>query len=421
MHRILVAEKKWVSERRFLHALNYCMLLPGPEAMQLATYVGWLLNGVRGGVIAGALFVLPGFFAILTLSILYAVYQDTAFIPALFFGLKAAVLAVVLEAVLRIGKRTLAGAAMAAVAFGAFAAVFFFAVPFPLVLVAAAATGLLVGHRWPHHLAGAHGDAPDSAQPLIQDDQADALARERPSARGTLRTTATWLGVWWIPVALLAAALGTAHIFVQQGWFFSQVAILTFGGAYAVLAYVAQRAVEDFGWLQPGEMLDGLGMAETTPGPLIQIVQFVAFLGAYRAATAFDPIVAGILASIVVTWVTFVPSLLFIFVGAPYIERLRRNESLRHALSGITAAVVGVILNLAVWFALHVFWPDVEERAVGPLRMLVPVTLTPDWLALGIAAAAFVALARLKWNALAVLAGATAVGLIVRLAASAAA
>ncbi len=413
MHRILVEEKNWISEKRFLHALNYCMLLPGPEAMQLVTYIGRLLHGTRGGLVAGGLFVLPGFISILVLSVAYAAYQDTAFVPALFFGLKAAILAVVVEAVIRIGRRALRNGVLIALAATAFLAIFLFDVPFPLIIVAAGLVGLAAGRRWPgwfapasRPVAGAQG-----AAPLISDD----AVLEQPSTRRSLRVAATWLAIWWLPIGILALGLGVGHVLVQEGWFFSKVAVVTFGGAYAVLAYIAQRAVEDFGWLQPGEMLDGLGMAETTPGPLIQVVQFVAFLGAYRNPGDFDPMVAGVLASVIVTWVTFVPCFLWIFLGAPYIESLRNRASLTHALSGITAAVVGVVLNLGVWFALHVLFPGSVEQSFGPLKVLVPDIAALDWAALAIGLGSAVALLRLHWNLLLTLALATAAGLVYRL------
>jgi chromate transporter len=414
MHRILVQEKGWISERRFLHALNYCMILPGPEAMQLATYVGWLMHGVRGGLVAGGLFVLPGFLTILGLSIAYALYHDTGFVPALFFGLKAAVLAVVMEAVVRIGKRAIRNAVMGLLAAAAFVAIFFFDTPFPLIIVSAGIVGYLGGRRRPGIFgimqARTAAEA-DKGQPLISDEAAN---RERPSRVKTLRVAATWLLIWWLPIGLLVLAAGISHVFVQQAWFFSKAAVVTFGGAYAVLAYVAQRAVEDFAWLKPGEMLDGLGMAETTPGPLIQVVQFVGFMGAFRNPGVFDPLTAGILASVIVTWVTFVPCFLWIFLGAPYIEHLRGRKGLTHALSAITAAVVGVILNLAVWFSMHVLFPGIQERSFGPITVLVP-SVAVDWAALAIAAGALVALMRLKWNVLVVLGLATAVGLVFRL------
>ncbi len=409
MHKILVEERRWISEKRFLHALNYCMLLPGPEAMQLATYVGWLMHGVRGGLLAGGLFVLPGFIAILGLSIAYALYQSTGIVPALFLGLKAAVLIVVVEAVIKIGRRALKRRALWTVAAAAFVAIFFLGVPFPLIIVAAAATGYALGRRWPLPAPKEVADA--GPAPLIPD---TALPREQPRARATARTVAIWLAIWWLPVIALALAVGLSHTLVDEAWFFSKTAVVTFGGAYAVLAYIAQRAVEDFAWLQPGEMLDGLGMAETTPGPLIQVVQFVGFMGAYRHPMGMDPMTAAIIASIVVTWVTFVPCFLWIFAGAPYVEALRRNAGWNHALTGITAAVVGVIVNLGLWFTIHVLFPGSRDLAVIGLSFTWPEWHLLDWRPLLIAAVSGIALLRLKWPMLPVLAGASLAGLLLR-------
>jgi chromate transporter len=420
MHRILVDEKRWVSESRFLHALNYCMLLPGPEAQQLATYIGWLLHGYRGGLVAGVLFVLPGFVAILTLSILYALFQDVGLVAALFFGLKAAVLAVVAHAVVRIGTRVLKNGAMLAIAGSAFVTIFFFEIPFPLIILGAGVLGL-VGHRVrpsafeviAGHPAGRDGAT--SASPI-----ADALDRHPPPhtlpSRGrALRVLCVCLVLWGTPIVFLLTLLGPAHVFTEAGVFFSKAAVVTFGGAYAVLAYIAQQAVERYGWLLPGEMLDGLGMAETTPGPLIQVVQFVGFMGAYRNPGALDPMIAGVLGSILTTWVTFVPCFLWIFLGAPFIEALRGKQWLDAALSTITAAVVGVILNLALWFALHTLFAEVDERHVGPLRLLVPALSTVDPLALALSAGAFLALFRFKTGMLATLGASALVGAALRL------
>jgi len=394
MHRILVEEKRWVSEGRFLHALNYCMLLPGPEAQQLATYVGWLLHGWRGGLAAGVLFVLPGFLAILLLSVLYAGFQGVAFVDALLFGLKPAVMAIVFEAVFRIGRRALRNATMVGIAAASFVAIFFLGVPFPLIVLAAAGVGLVGGRLAPGRfaVAAAHGRSGEGAPALA--DEAPVAAR--PSVARAVRVATLWLGIWLIPVGALALALGPSHVFVQEGTFFGKAAVVTFGGAYAVLAYIAQKAVEDYGWLQPGEMLDGLGMAETTPGPLIQVVQFVGFLAAYRDPGALDPMLAGVLGSVIVTWVTFAPCFLWIFLGAPYIEHLRGNRALASALSAITAAVVGVVLNLALWFSLHTLFAEVEETERLGVRLLVPDPSTIDPAAAVIAAGALVALLRFK-------------------------
>ncbi|HVS10394.1 MAG TPA: chromate efflux transporter [Planctomycetota bacterium] len=413
MHRILVEEKRWIGERRFLHALNYCMLLPGPEAQQLATYVGWLLHGTRGGLAAGVLFVLPGFLAILALSIVYARFQGMAPVEAIFFGLKPAVLAIVVEALIRIGRRALRGPASLAVAVAAFVAIFFLGVPFPAIVAGAALVGLVAGLWWPRQFepvaAPAPGEGGAELQTAISD---DSVAGAAPSWGRAFRVTAVCLALWLVPLAALALVFGRESVFVQEGFFFSKTAVVTFGGAYAVLAYVAQRAVETFGWLEPGEMLDGLGMAETTPGPLIMVLQFVGFLGAYRNPGPLDPVAAGVLGSIVTTWVTFVPCFLWIFLGAPYIERLRHQRALSRALSAVTAAVVGVILNLALWFSLHVLFGELREERFGPLRALVPEWRTLDLAAALITAAAFVALLRFRLGMGATLAGSVLVGVL---------
>lgn len=399
LHRVVVDEKRWVDEPRFLHALNFCMLLPGPEAQQLATYIGWMMHGVRGGLAAGLLFVLPGYLVLLVLSALYAAFQGTALVAALFFGLKPAIIAVVVEALLRIGRRALAGHVSYAIAALAFVAVFFLGIPFPAVVLGAALAGWLAARR----RGEAHPHPPSTgAAPRI------------PWTR-TARTVGLWLVIWWMPVVVLAAALGPRHVFVMEGWFFGHAAAVTFGGAYALLAYVAQQAVERFGWLSAGEMLDGLGMAETTPGPLILVVQFVAFLGAWRDPGALPPLLAGVLGATLTAWVTFAPSFLWIFAGAPYVERLRGHRGLSAALSGITAAVVGVILNLAVWFALHVLFARVDEVRAGPLHLLVPDGRTLNAASLLIALGAAVAMFRLKWGMLPTLAAAAAAGVAVRL------
>ena len=411
MHRVLVEEKKWVSEERFLHALNYCMLLPGPEATQLVTYVGWLLHGTAGGLVAGILFVVPGFVSLLALSLVYVAWNSVPAVAALFFGLKAAVLAVVVEAVIRIGRRALRTRWHVAIAAAAFVAIFFFAVPFPALVAGAGALGLLAGRLWPAVFVPAASTA--GARSAISD---DAPPHERPGAARTIRTALTWLAVWWIPVGALVLVFGRASVFVDEALFFSKTSCVTFGGAYSVLAYVAQRAVADFHWLSPGEMLDGLGMAETTPGPLIQVLQFVGFLGAHRNPGDMNPWAAGVLGSVVTTWVTYVPCFLWIFVGAPYIEALRGSRLLNSALSAITAAVVGVVLNLAVWFGVHTMFAVVEIRHDGPLRFYVPDFTTVSWPTVAIAVASAVAILRFKVGMLWVLAGAAAVGLLIRLA-----
>jgi chromate transporter len=355
MHRVVVDEKKWVDEARFLHALNFCMLLPGPEAQKLATYLGWLLHGVRGGLAAGILFVVPGAVVMLGLSLLYALGRGVPLIDGALFGIKAAVLVIVVEALFRIGKRALKTNVLLALAAAAFIAIFFLALPFPLIVAAAALIGYLVSRRAPEQLGvGAK----------IEDVPPPAPDRWRHFA------TASIVGVlvWWAPVALAALAFGPHHVLVSVGLFFSKLAVVSFGGAYALLAYMAQQAVETYGWMTAPEMVDGLGLAETTPGPLILVTQFVGFLAAFRDAAPFSPVLAGILGAAMTTWVTFVPSMLWIFAGAPFIERLRSNRQLSGALAAITAAVVGVILNLSVWFALHVLFGTVTEKHAGPLR-----------------------------------------------------
>jgi len=411
MHRILVEEKRWIGESRFLHALNYCMLLPGPEAQQLATYVGWLLHGTRGGLVAGTLFVLPGFLAILALSVLYAGYQELTLVQAVFFGIKAAVLAVVVQALLRIARRALRNRAMYAVAGAAFVAIFFLAVPFPLIVAGAAVIGLAGARAAPALFGGRAGHGPADPEAAIDAGLAEGrLSSAPPSVRGALTVAGVCLALWLVPVAALVLALGPDHLYAQEAVFFSKMAVVTFGGAYAVLAYVAQQAVEVYGWLSPGEMLDGLGMAETTPGPLIMVLQFVGFLGAYRDSGPLDPMLAGTLGAVLTTWVTFVPCFLWIFLGAPFVEALRGNRHLNAALSAITAAVVGVVLNLALWFALNVIFGRVAERVWYGLVLQVPDVASVDWAALALTLAALIAMLRFKVGMLATLAGSAGLG-----------
>ncbi|NUN16604.1 MAG: chromate efflux transporter [Myxococcales bacterium] len=400
MHRELVEKRRWIDEGRFLHALNYCMLLPGPEAQQLATYIGWLMHRTKGGITAGLLFVLPGFIAILALSILYATLREVPAISGLFFGLKAAVFALVVEAVLRIGKRAIKSRIQWFIAATAFVAIFFLEVPFPWVIIVAAISGLLAQRLLPAHSGHKPTEVNSDHGPSIIDTMAQQgqLEHTVPSARRTFRVIATVTAIWVLPIVLCAWFWGTQSVWVTQGIFFSQTAVVTFGGAYAVLAYVAQRAVDTYGWLLPGEMLDGLGLAETTPGPLIMVVQFVGFLGAYRHPGTLDPLVAGCLGSLVTVWVTFAPCFLWIFVGAPYIEALRGNKALNAALSAITAAVVGVILNLSVWFGLHVLFHHLSESHVGPIRLYVPSWPTFDPAAFVLTLLAVIVIFRLRWS-----------------------
>jgi chromate transporter len=415
MHRILVDEERWISERRFLHALRFCTLLPGPEATQLATYVGWLMHGTAGGLIAGLLFVLPGFLAILALSIVYVTAGHLAPVTGLLFGLKAAILAIVVDAVLRIGRRALRHPLLVAMAAAAFVAIFAFHVPFPWIVLAAAVIGTL-GYRWlPHAFAPLPepgGTEEASGPPLLPDSDAPP---GRPALAATVRVAGRWLAIWLLPIGALALVLRPTHVLVRLGVFFSETAVVTFGGAYAVLAYVAQRAVGELHWLAPGEMLDGLALAETTPGPLIMVLQFVGFLTASRQMTGVAPVVAGILGSAVTVWVTFAPCFLFVLAGAPLVEWLRGQRALEGALTGITAAVVGVILNLAVWFSLHVLFREVGLRRLGPLHLELPRLATLDPAALVLALAAAVATFRFRLGMLPTLGGAAALGLAWRL------
>jgi chromate transporter len=413
MHRILVEEKRWISEERFLHALNYCMLLPGPEAQQLATYIGWLMHRTKGGLIAGGLFILPGFVSIMILSWLYAALGDVAAVEALFFGLKAAVLAIVLDAVRRIGSRALRNNVMRALAAAAFLAIFFFAIPFPLIVIGAALIGYAASRAGSTAFAGGGGHGPVGSSTIEPRDTLlgdDVPGHARPNLGWSLRISAILLLLWLGPVAALLLLLGPDDVFSRIALFFSELAVLTFGGAYAVLAWVAQEAVERFGWLQPGEMLDGLGMAETTPGPLIMVTQFVGFMGAFRQATGLSPMVAGTLGGILTTWVTFVPCFLWIFLGAPFVERLRGNKALSAALAAITAAIVGVILNLALWFAFHTLFRQQRQFAAGPLDFDLPVPASANLPALVLAALAIITIFRLKLGPLPVLALCAALG-----------
>ena len=402
MQRTLVDELKWIGEKRFLHALNYCMLLPGPEAQQLAIYTGWLLNGTLGGLVAGILFVLPGLLAMLALSILYVAQGDTTFVTGLFLGLSPAVLAIVVQAVLRIGTRALRNRMLVLLAVAAFLALALFAVPFPLVVLGAGVVGWAV-HWWrPALIEVPDRPAPeDEVAPLVPD---DALHHARPSWRRNLLVLGIGGTLWVTPVVLVAiATAGNQSVFVDQGIFFGGMALVTFGGAYAVLSYVAQAAVQTYGWLTAGEMVRGLALAETTPGPLIMVVQFVAFLGAYRDPGNLDPWVAGVLGSLLVVWVTFVPCFVFIFLGAPYVERLRGSRSLAAALTGVTAAVVGVIANLAFFFAVHTLFTETRTIELGPIDLLVPVWSSYVWEAFLIAAVAMVLAFRFRWSVLRIL------------------
>ncbi|MDK4743018.1 chromate efflux transporter [Rhizobium sp. CNPSo 3464] len=414
MHRIIVEEKRWIGETWFLHALNYCTLLPGPEAQQLAIYIGWLLHKTKGGLVAGILFVLPGVVAIMALSWIYAIFGNVGAVQALFFGLKAAVLAIVLEAVLRIGRRALKNNVMIGLAAAAFLALFLFHAPFPLVVLAAGIVGYVGGRAgWAAFQAGnGHGKVGGK-----QVADADSLlgeevpAHARPPASWSLKVAAVGLLLWGGPVLALLVFLGQGNVFTDISIFFSKMAMVTFGGAYAVLSYVAQQAVDHYHWLKPGEMLDGLGMAETTPGPLIMVTQFVGFMGAYRAPGVLNPLLAGTLGGLLTTWVTFVPCFLWIFLGAPFMETMRNNKALSAALAAITAAVVGVILNLAVWFALHVLFRDLHEALGFGMAVDIPVLSSVNIPSLILTLGAMIAVFRFKVGMLTVLAACSVLGL----------
>jgi chromate transporter len=398
MHQTLVDEKKWVSEGDFLHALNFCHLLPGPEAQQLATWIGWRLHGIRGGLIAGLLFVIPGALVIMALSMLYAVAANLSWFAALFLGIKAAVLAIVLQALIRIAKRSLDSGFKQMLALGAFVSLFFLNLPFPVIILAAGALGMLVAHYRPEWLKL----KPSSDEPVTT---------PRPWGQ-SLRAIAIWSMIWATPMVAIYLTLGTDHVLWRIGSFFSQLAVVTFGGAYAVLAYMAQEAVTGFGWLNAGEMADGLGLAETTPGPLILVTQFVGYLAAFRTPEPFSPIIAGIIGAGVTLWVTFAPCFLWIFTFAPWIDRMQNAKWLKGGLSALTAAVVGVIANLSVWFALHVVFRQISVQTAGPLHLQVPDWTSFDWRAFLLAALAGWLIFRLGWNVIKVLALVGAGGLL---------
>ncbi|SEP90624.1 chromate transporter [Solimonas aquatica] len=409
MHRLIVEERRWISETRFLHALNYCMLLPGPEAQQLAIYIGWLLHKTWGGIVAGLLFILPGFVLMTLIAAAYVLLGDLSWMQGLLFGLQAATLAIVLEAVQRLAKKALKHRALYLLAGMAFVAIFVFAVPFPLIVLSAGLIGLL-GHRYAPQVfqtggKAAAGNEPEEAVPT----------HAQPDRSWTLRVLLSGVLLWGLPVLLLFLTLGAQQVFTQEALFFSKMAVVTFGGAYAVLAYVAQQAVERYGWLLPGEMVQGLALAETTPGPLIMVLTYVGFLGAYRDPGALPPLSAGMLGALLSTWVTFVPCFLWIFLGAPYIERLRGNRQLAAALSGITAAVVGVVLNLSLWFAIHVLFKQVDSWSGYGMKLPLPALDSLQLPALLLAALAMLALLRLHLNLMLVLGGCAGLGLLLKL------
>ncbi len=400
MHTELVEKKKWISEARFLHALNYCMLLPGPEAQQLAIYVGWLLHKTWGGIVAGLLFLLPSAFLLWALSFVYVVSGNVPWVAAVFDGLKPAVLAIVLCAGLRVGQKALKNEVMWSVAGLAFACIFFLKVPFPLIVIGAGLLGLAGGRFWKEKFAISTGHGGDSAKASVISDDDASPAHTRPSLARAMKVCAVGLTLWWTPVLLLGAWLGFHHVLVKQGLFFSKAAMVTFGGAYAVLPYVSQQAVENHGWLSAGQMLDGLGLAETTPGPLIMVLQFVGFLGGWKFPEPFTPLAMATLGAFITTWTTFVPCFLWIFLGGPHVEQLRGNAKLTAALSAITAAVVGVMLNLAVWFGLHVLFPGGQ-----------PV----NWFGIVVCLVVFLGMTKWKWDIIPVVLGAGVAGVLYKL------
>jgi chromate transporter len=395
MHRIIVDEKRWLDEQRYLNALGFCMLLPGPEATQLATYTGWRLHGVAGGLAAGLLFVLPGAVVVLALSMIYAAFGQVPFVDALFFGVKAAVLVIVVEALLRIARRALKSPEHWLIAAASFVAIFFLALPFPLIVFATALFGLM--------------------RPAVEvKPQSAVLVSELAGPIQTLRTIVIWLAVWFVPLLAVAAAFGRDHILTQLGWFFSKLAVVTFGGAYAVLAYMGQDVVVNRGWLETGQMMDGLGLAETTPGPLILVTEFVGFLAAWRASPGFA-MPMGLMGALIALWATFAPCYLWIFAGAPYVEWLNGQPRLKGALSAITAAVVGVIFNLAVWFGLHVFFGEVRLQEAGVFKLWLPTLSTLDWRVVVLAAISAILMLYRHWGIPAVLAVASVLALAMKL------
>jgi chromate transporter len=391
MHTELVEKKCWISESRFLHALNFCMFLPGPEATQLAIYVGWLLNRTIGGIIAGAFFVIPSIFILWALSVIYVEFGKIFWISSIFYGLKAAVTAIVAAAVLRIGRRALRNWMMWLLAGAAFVAIFFFKVSFPLIIAGAAIAGFIIGKLRP--------DSNKEQQNILRDASETPL-HTKPSLLRSLKVILFCLALWWLPIGIVAQQLHPNHTLVREGVFFSKAAMVTFGGAYAVLPYVAQQAVEKYQWLQAPQMIDGLGLAETTPGPLIMVVQFVGFMGAWNHPGGLPPLLAATLGALIATWTTFVPCFLWIFLGAPYIEQLRGSQNLTDALSAVTAAVVGVVLNLTVWFAIHAMFPGAK---------------TVDWFLVLLSAAGFLAMTRWKIDIVPIILISGALGLIFRI------
>ena len=394
MHKDLVEKKKWIGEDHFLQALNFCMLLPGPEAQQLTIYIGWLLHGIRGGIVAGVLFVLPSVFILLGLSWLYAALGHLPAVDAIFYGLKPAVAAIVAEAVLRIGKKSLKNEVLILLAALSFIGIYFLQIPFPAIILGAGLIGWLGSTLLPSKFVVTGKTRTTAAEYVLHD--ASPTQDQQANWRHSLKVIAVCLPLWFMPVVALGFWRGWQDIFVKIGLLFSQAAMVTFGGAYAVLAYISQQAVGHYGWLRPEQMIDGLGLAETTPGPLIMVTQFVGYLAAYSHAAGLTPALAGLIGGLLATWVTFTPCFMWILVGAPYIEKLRKNVKLGAALSAITAAVVGVVLNLSVFFARHVLLPEGQGF---------------DWYALAAAIIAFVGMLRFKWGMIPVICGSALAGL----------
>lgn len=410
MHDELVVKRRWISDNRFLHALNYCMLLPGPEAQQLAIYIGWLLNGTWGGIAAGILFILPAFFLIMGLSWTYVAHGDIEWVAAIFYGLRAAVIALVLAAVIRIGAKAIRNPLLAFVAVAAFISVFLLGIPFPLIVLGACGIGFLASKWSPDSVALLSEGAPEENEDvLIADHHAQGGSRGN-----SLSVLVIGLAVWWLPLLAIAAWRGGDDTLTKEAFFFSQAAMVTFGGAYAVLSYIDQAAVENFGWLQPGQMVTGLGLAESTPGPLIMVTQFVGFLAAYRFPGDLHPVAAGLLGGSVAVWATFAPCFLWIFLGAPYIEKLRGNQVLYAALAAVTAAVVGVICNLAVTFGLATLFDQVGSGRLIGLSIPVPRFASVDLFAVGLATSALIAVIRFRLNVLWVIGGCALAGLFYR-------
>jgi chromate transporter len=395
MQAELVEKKKWISQSRFLHALNFCMLLPGPEAQQLAIYIGWLLHKTWGGIVAGSLFVIPSIFILWALSYIYAAFGNIPWIAAIFYGLKPAVMAIVAVAVTRIGRKALRNEIMWTLAALAFVAIFFFHTPFPVIILSAGVIGLLGGRFWKgkFDVVGSHNGPIDES---VLSDTAESPEHARPSLARAIKLILIWTALWFAPTVAVGLWRGWQSTLFQEGMFFSKAAVVTFGGAYAVLPYVAQQALFHFGWLKPGQMMDGLGLAETTPGPLIMVLQFVGFTGAWQHPEGLSPLLAGTLGALITTWATFTPCFLWIFLGGPHIEQLRGNVKLTAALSAITAAVVGVVMNLAVWFAINALFPG---------------NGVVDWFAVVISAVAFVGMLRWKWDIIPVVLSAGALGI----------